>query len=169
MEWHFKKAMQSTKRRIFKLYRLQKQPRTAIFSVNKSILVIKYMFIDREDSKNAFRIAVSLLVWKLRRFFNFDNFSTFCFINFFFFYLKPRGKSRQMALGSKGPTFLCFKLLFQNVISSLLLVQNGRFKNFFYWKNSKKIKVAFNFMSKMEINKLISYYHKLCIIYFVNW
>ena len=88
------------------------------------------MSIDKEDSKNAIRIAVSLLVQKLQVFFYFDNFSTFQFFNFFFFYLKARAKSRQMALGNKGPAFLCFKLLFQNVISSLLLVQNGRFKNF---------------------------------------
>ena len=57
------------------------------------------MSIDKEDSKNAIRIAVSRLVQKLQVFFYFDNFSTFQFFNFFFFYLKARGKSRQMALG----------------------------------------------------------------------
>ena len=62
MEGHFKKAMQNTKTRILKLHRLQKQPRTTISSVNKSILDTIYMFIDKEDSKNAFRIAESLLV-----------------------------------------------------------------------------------------------------------
>ena len=43
-----------------------------------------------------------------------------------------------MALGTRGPAFLCFVLLFQNVISSLLLVQNEHFKNFFRCKNLKK-------------------------------
>ena len=98
------------------------------------------MSIDREDSKNVLRIAVSLLVQKLQLFFNFDNFSTFHFFNFFFFYLKPRGKSRQMALGNKGPAFLCFKLLFQNIISSLLLVQNEHLKKSSNVKNTKKFK-----------------------------
>ena len=33
-----------------------------MISVNKSFLDTKHMSIDREDSKSAFRIAVSLLV-----------------------------------------------------------------------------------------------------------
>ena len=53
-----------------------------------------------------------VLVLKLQLFFNIDNFSTLQFFNFFFCYLKARGKSRQMALGNKGPAFLCFELLF---------------------------------------------------------
>ena len=43
-----------------------------------------------------------------------------------------------MALGNKGPAFLCFNLLFQNVIFTLLLVQNGRFKNFSYMSKNFK-------------------------------
>ena len=79
------------------------------------------MSIDREDSKNAFRIAVSLLVLQ---FFNFPFFQLFLLLP------KTPWKIPQMARGNKGPAFLCFKLLFQNVIFSLLLVQNGRFKKF---------------------------------------
>ena len=55
--------MHNTKTRIFKLHRLQKQPRTTIFFfIKKSFLDTKYMSIDKEDSKNVIRIAVSLFV-----------------------------------------------------------------------------------------------------------
>ena len=43
-----------------------------------------------------------------------------------------------MALGNKGPTFFCFVLFFQNVISSLLLVQMEVLKTLSYVKISKK-------------------------------
>ena len=60
--------MQNTKTRIFKLHRLQKQPRITMLSVHKLFLDTKYMFKNREDSENAFRISVSLKVTAIFQF-----------------------------------------------------------------------------------------------------
>ena len=79
------------------------------------------MSIDREDSKTAFRIAISLSVKKLQQFFNFDNFQLF---HFQLFLLLPKSpwKIRPDGTGKHGTLVFVFELPFQNVISSLSLV-----------------------------------------------
>ena len=73
----FKKLCKPQKRGFFNCM-LQKQPRAAIVSVNKSFLGAKNMSIDQEDSKNCFislnlKVAAIFTFWQ---FFNFPNFLT---------------------------------------------------------------------------------------------
>lgn len=62
-------------------------------------------------------------------------------------YQKACVKFRQMAPGTKGLPF--WRLLFQNVISSLVFVQNGCFKDTNNVEYSKNVKIKGRFFHQL--------------------
>ena len=105
------------------------------------------------------RVSVGL---KVKAIYNFDNFSTFQFFNFFLLLPKSPWKTRQMALQNKGPAFFCvLSCFFKMSFLRCYWFKVDVLKTFSDEKNSKNYKYGLQFYLTFLVWKLPSCQRKL--------